>query len=306
MRNYEFFLQLKYMTKKKLAILIFGGIRTNNNQFNIFKEGLQQYLLTDENKNDYEINFFLGVDNSIGEDLNFSENIKSIIEIDKETTDNSKNFGIDFNLLENKNTKYYQDRINNLEKHHIYSKASPRFEGQLRRFYKLYRCYLSMVEYEKNIKHDFIAIVRPDAIFLNNISLKQIFNEFELAVSWDHFFIGKYDIMEHLCKIIFDYGKYNMGEIIHKNVDKIINDDHIPGCNYYTYKNIKENRWLCWSESPEVQTTEHLFDFIYKNNIDMTKINSNILRKCIWFQSKYDSTQTKKEIEENLKKYVNG
>ena len=97
MRNYEFFLQLKYMTKKKLAILIFGGIRTNNNQFNIFKEGLQQYLLTDENKNDYEINFFLGVDNSIGEDLNFSENIKSIIEIDKETTDNSKNFGIDFN-----------------------------------------------------------------------------------------------------------------------------------------------------------------------------------------------------------------
>lgn len=268
-------------SRKRVAILITGQIRTNRNQYHTFRDTCIDNVLNDENKKDCELNVFFSVDNSAGEDLKISDSVRSIVEVDKESNHVPCQFSVDLDLLESNYMEHYRNRINNIDASNMFQNTPPRAQ-QVQRFYKVYRAYLSMLEYEeqKGMKHDFIFVTRADAVFYRKIIFDELLNNYTLLVCWDHVFLGERNIMSHYCKLVFDYGKYNLGEIIHKDVDRVIhNGQQAAGRDYYTYG----HEWPNWSESPEVQTTEHLFDYINRNCVDMEKVNSSILRECCWF-----------------------
>jgi hypothetical protein len=135
-------------------------------------------------------------------------------------------------------------------------------------------------ENKHNIKYDYIIRLRTDSFFKQNIynSIKILDddNNKHILLSWDWGFLGRYDIMVHICKLIFKYGEYNYGEIKHDNLftSKI-------GCD--NYLNLSKTTWPCWSESPEVQLFEHILTYVYEKNL-----NSNAIEKYVFVDLFHD------------------
>lgn len=268
------------LSHKKIAILVCGQIRNSNlgNESycndNTFSNDFKKYIINESNLSEYYINIFFSVNNINKNKLNdlCGNNLKGLIELDYEFADPE----IDINQLKNNYYNYYNNRKNNPEKYPLCKTLSPR-DTYVYKFYKVYCAYKLMINYENknNIRHDYILLLRPDNSFNYPINFNYIIeNNLELMNTWDHIFLGKYNIMCHYCNLVFCYGIYNLGEKMYKQeyVSNIIppNDNY----NYYTYI----NKWSCWSESPEVQTVEHIVKYCIENNINFDKLNSSILK----------------------------
>jgi len=97
-------------------------------------------------------------------------------------------------------------------------------------------------------------------------------NNLEILFNYDSAYLGKYNIMCYICKLVLCYGKYNYGEIMHdsKYTQKMTHS-YNSGTDYLNLSKI----WSCWSESPEVQLFEHVLNYVYLNNISYEKISCN-------------------------------
>jgi len=256
---------------KKIAILISGQIRNNslNNGDNyIFENAFTEFILNKKTTDNYEINVFFVTDESNKEKVQnyFGSYLKGFT---MQNHDNCNDI-LSFSECEKKYLEYYNYRKSNPDKFPIVT--LPRI-SVIYIFYRLYFAYLMMIEYENKhgIKHDYIMRMRPDTCCVQNlydlIKLLENDNKKQILLSWDHGFIGKYDIMVHICKLIFIYGKYNYGEIKHSEaISTIFNFSDI------NYLKLAEKLWKCWSESPEVQLFEHIINYIYNNNYDSEAI----------------------------------
>lgn len=267
--------------KKNVAVLISGQSRSNvlgggNNEgfINTFKK----HLCNNEVFQEYNINIFFVTDKINKEKTieYFGENLKGLLQLSCETIDEESE--IDLNKLIENYLEFYKYRKSNPEK---YPSTTCSKEGQVCKFYKVYLAYRLMIKYEKikNIQHDYILSMRPDVIindsFLNYIKPLEN-NNLELYFNWDAAYLGRYDIMSHICKLVFCYGKYNYGDIKH-NVEytrRILypNNPNSGKNELVDYLNWNTELWPGWEESPEVQLVEHTLDYIYKNNIDFNKL----------------------------------
>lgn len=261
--------------KKKIAILIVGEIRTNSlgkGMNNSFINEFKQYVLNEEILNKYEINIFFVTDNIVKEKVYkyFGEHLKGLLETDYEDIDEPLNL----TDLINKYLEYYIYRKSNPNKFPIVT--HPR-QSQIYKFYKLYIAYKLMINYEvkNNIQHDYILKMRPDANIFSNLYNHINFledNNLEIMFNYDSAYLGRYNIMSYICKLILCYGKYNFGEINHDiEYTKQITNSYSNEIEYLNLSNI----WSCWCESPEVQLFEHTLNYCYNNNISYEKLSSN-------------------------------
>ena len=255
---------------KKIAILITGLMRTNSladGTNTSFETTFKQYFLNNEITDNYEVNIFLVTDkaNDVKVYNYFGNYLKGFVMQDYDNHDDI----LDSSNCVKKYLECYNYRKNNPDKFPIV--AHPRSEVMYIS-YRLYFAYLLMNNYENkhNIKYDYIIRLRTDSSFrqiYNSIKILDDDNNKHILINWDLGFLGRYDIMVHICKLIFKYGEYNYGEIKHDEliVSKL-------GCAIYL--NLSKN-WNCWSESPEVQLFEHILNYIYEKNLD-----SNAIENC--------------------------
>ena len=265
---------------KKIAILINGQMRTNslaNGPNTSFETTFKEYILSKEMRDNYEVNIFLVTDKANDEKVYnyFGNYLKGFV---MQNYDNHDDI-LDSSNCVKKYLECYNYRKNNPDKFPIVT--NPRSEVMYI-FYRLYFAYLLMNNYENkhNIKYDYIIRLRTDSFFKQNIynSIKILDddNNKHILLSWDWGFLGRYDIMVHICKLIFKYGEYNYGEIKHDNLftSKI-------GCD--NYLNLSKTTWPCWSESPEVQLFEHILTYVYEKNL-----NSNAIEKYVFVDLFHD------------------
>ena len=249
---------------KKIAILISGEIRTNSLGYGknkSFCDSFKKYIMNDKILNEYEISIFFVTDKIclFKAKKFFGNYLKKILTLD---TDNIKE-PLNLEELIDKYNNYYNFRKNNNNLYPIVSHPRPSYVYM---FYKLYCAYILMTEYEKenNFKFDIIIKIRPDFYISNDIceQIKNIENKNKyLIMCWDWGYIANNEFNEYICKLIFNYGKYNYGDIIHDK--KILNS---LGFNNY---NEASKIWSCWSESPEVQLIEYIIEYINANNIKL-------------------------------------
>jgi len=249
--------------KKNIAILIVGQIRTNSlgtGNNNTFVNTFKPIFLNDQITEKYNIDIFMVIDKINTEKAfdYFGSHLKKMIQLDYENIKNP----LDLDLYIHNYMEFYNYRKNNPQLFPVVTNPRPIY---IYKFYKLYCAYVTMKEYEENnnLKYDYIMKIRPDtsfhASFLTDISKFEHHN-LELMCYNDYGFFGKYDIMSHICQLIFVYGKYNYKEIKHENWITL----NILFHDYYL--NL-DSQWPCWSESPEVQLIEHIIDYCYCNNI---------------------------------------
>lgn len=256
---------------KKIAILISGKMRTNslaNGPNTSFETTFKQYILNNQITDNYEVNIFLVTDKANDEKIYnyFGNYLKGFVMQDYDNHDDI----LDSSNCVKKYLECYNYRKNNPDKFPIVT--NPRIEVMYI-FYRLYFAYLLMNNYENkhNIKHDYIIRLRSDLFFKQNIynyiKILDDDNNKHVIFNWDWGFLGRYDIMVHICKLIFKYGEYNYGEIKH---DELITSK--IGCANYLNLSIQ---WAsCWSESPEVQLFEHVLNYIYEKNLDSNAIEN--------------------------------
>ena len=259
------------MNRKKIAILITGEIRTNSlgkGTNTSFVDTFKKNILNEDILNNYDVNIYFVSDKTDVKKTYeyFGEYLKDLLELSFQDIDEPLNL----NLLIDNYLDYYNYRKNSPEKFPIVAHSR---ESQVYTFYKLYAAYTLMKKYEsKNLfKHDYILRLRPDSIINSNLYNDLILienNDYEILFAWDVAYLGKYDIISHICNLIFIYGKYNYGETIHDvNYTK-----NILMTTDINYLDLAEKKWSCWSESPEVQLLEHVIDYCYKNNINYNKL----------------------------------
>jgi hypothetical protein len=266
------------MERKKIAILIVGEIRTNslgkgNNTG--FVDTFKKNFLNKDVISNYDINIFFVTDKIDEEKANnyFGDYLKGLIQVSKQNEND-----LNLNEMINNYMNYYNYRKSNPDKYPI---TLPR-SSYIHTNYKLYLAYKLMKEYEETniFNHDYILKIRPDMKFTNNFydDIKNLENNnLEISFCWDFSYFGRYDIMSHICKLIFLYGKYNYGDIKHdtKYTRNII------FCTY-DYLDLSSKLWDNWCESPEVQLFEHVLDYCYKNNIDYNKLSPNLSKMFIF------------------------
>ena len=256
---------------KKIAILISGQMRTNslaNGPNTLFETTFEKYILSKEITDNYEVNIFLVTDKANDEKVYnyFGNYLKGFVMQDYDNHDDM----LDTSNCVKKYLECYNYRKNNSDKFPIVT--NPRIEVMYI-FYRLYFAYLLMNNYENkhNIKHDYIIRLRSDSFFKQNIynyiKILDDDNNKHIVLHWDWVFLGRYDIMVHICKLILKYGEYNYGEIKH---DELI-VSKLSCANYFNLS----IQWTCWSESPEVQLFEHILNYIYEKNLDSNAIEKN-------------------------------
>ena len=272
--------------KKSIAILIVGQIRTNslgNGNNNGFVDTFKSNFLNNQTIEKYNIDIFIAVDKIKTEKAfaYFGSHLKKIIQLDHENIKNP----LDLDFYIEKYMEYYNYRKNNPQLFPIVTNPRP---NCIHVFYKLYCAYILMKEYEENnnIKYDYIMKIRPDMSYhknlLEDISYLEQHN-LELMCHSEYGFFGKYDIMSHICQLIFVYGKYNYKEKKHENwiTFNILYHDH--------YLNL-DSQWPCWSESPEVQLIEHIIEYCYCNQISFDLLH-NKFNNMNLFGDRFDKVE---------------
>ena len=264
------------MDKKNIAVLLVGEIRSNSlgtGNNNEFIETFNRNILNDAVLNEYNVNIFFVTDKLCKERTieYFKSNLKGLLQVSCETIEEETEVNLQ-EIFDNYLT-YYECRKNNSDKYPI--KTAPR-ESQIHKFYKLFLAYKLMKKYEdlNGFQHDYIVKIRPDSStsfnFYNDIKTLE-HNNLHMLFSWDYAYFGTYDIMSHVCKLIFVYGKYNYGEMIHDiNYTRRIYAN-TPGVDYADIY-YKCPDWASWLESPEVQLAEHILEYCYKKNISFYKL----------------------------------
>ncbi|AYV80243.1 MAG: hypothetical protein Gaeavirus20_8 [Gaeavirus sp.] len=256
---------------KKLAILITGEMRTcslgkgtNTTFINTFK----QNVLTDDIMKNYEINIFFVTDKADKDKVHnyFGQYLKNLLMLDHNNIQHPLNLQT---YIDNYHS-YYGLRKNNPDLYPIVNAPRPSY---IHMFYKLYCAHQLMTEYEQqyNIKHDYIFRLRPDCHIISKLypQIKHMENNnLEIMISWDWGYLSTRNLSEHICNLIYHYGKYNYGEIIHSN--NILKN---LGCDgYHEYA---KTHWPCWSESPEVQLWEHIITYFKEYKLDENKISNH-------------------------------
>lgn len=269
--------------KKKFAILVSGQIRNsslylgNNTEF---ETSFKNNVLNQDNSNDYDLHVFFCVDKINTDRLQdlCGDHLKGVIQLDDENIKNPLNVG----EIEKTYFEYYNNRRSNPEKYPMCTSTYPR-SYYVHKFYKLYCAHQLMLECEEKngFEYDYILYLRPDGR-LNpngNGNLNYHLRSFEegdflFGSDWDVAFLGKREIMIYFCNLVMHYGKYNIGEILHK-------EEYCNGIisNYYDWaiKIAPEN----WSESPEVQGLEYVLEYFYERNISENKIYT-LLKGFVW------------------------
>jgi hypothetical protein len=248
----------------KIAILISGQIRNNslgkgtNTQF---VDTFNQYFLNTDLTENYEINIFLAVDKALPEKIYsyFGNYLKSHIFLDE----NDIKEPINLEESIDNYISFYKLRRSQKEKFPL---ETPPRQEQVYALYKRYCAYYLMKEYEElmTFQHDFIIWVRPDCFFTHSVYpyIQQLEYKTHFLNQNDYAYIGRYDIMCHYLKTIFEYGKYMYNEVIHP--DNIIDTlCRTP----YKYRYLAEMLWPCWVESPEVQIFEHIIKYYNINQL---------------------------------------
>jgi len=248
------------MSKPKICFLISGQMRTNslsNNKItnNYLNKSFDKYLCNTEIEQNFNCDVFLSVDNCNIDKTKafFGNKLKNIHCMDNDFYLNP----INSKILP---YEFYKNQYNNYD----FEGCGDHFTSCVMQFYRLYDC-LNLVE---NInEYKYIIRIRPDAKFYVNIY--QFLNKLEqnnnilLFGDIGYSAIGRTDIMIHYCKLIEKIGTY-------KTIDKYKFIKNIACHKLFTYRPKKE-----WWYTVEVQSTIHLMDYCFMNNLDIdTSLNS--------------------------------
>ena len=255
--------------KKNIAILICGEIRNNwlgDGTDTVFINNFKKNVLNEDVLNNYNVNIFFVTDriNEKKAYNYFGEKLKGLLQLSFQDIDEPLNLDT---LIKNY-LNYYNYRKSNDAKF----KSTFSREKYVYKYYKVYSAYKLMKKYETNnsIIHDYIFNIRPDISINSNLYNDLILLEtknFEMMFYSEAAEIGKYEIMSHICNLIFVYGKYNYGEIKHEiNYTRSILHSDID------YLELRDKIFSCWTESPEVQLFEHVLEYVYRNNINYDKL----------------------------------
>jgi len=293
-------------SRARVAVLVVGEPRAAGNMGRpetdcasrcpcSFERSVLTHVLTEDNERDCAVDMFFcsGRINRSVVHAAFGHRVKSITETACGPPDAPERWGVDISRLAEQLTGYYEARARGPAKFPLCVGGAAghwcpgRAAETIKRFYKRWRAYKAMCNYEAEtgISYDYILLLRPDCHFAAPMRLGEMApGTHALLAVRDWLYFGERAIMEHLCLIVFSYGRGNFGEKMREGVDRLFAD-------YYAYKQIGEVRpdqvtlpvgpWIGWSESPEVFQTEHILDYCDEHGVDIRRIAAY----CAWDRS---------------------